>query len=333
MRNSDERKFGCPFCSKAFKTRSDVKNHLNQPHGYCHRVFIQRPHAFLSNLNRKKPPRHIWPGKQANSAPEPEDDLYVTDDEDDEDMPMEEYDEDMPMEEYDDEDTSMDIDEPDAFKSCREEYPGAAEITDEAGESFQGKISSDEHAEKRADNIYYPFATSAEWQLASFLSQSSLSVAETDEFLRLELVRMPVISNKHDILYLIHQVKNIGLSFKTTKDLRSRFEILPKVPQWIAVPWPSPGGFPVKKPLTLFYRDTLECLQLLLQNPLLQDYIHYTPFKLYTTAEKTMRVFTGWLSSDDAWDKQVSSFFWRLHYPHNLEYRNRFPQELLSLGP
>lgn len=101
----------------------------------------------------------------------------------------------------------------------------------------------------------------------------------------------------------------MGLSFNTTKDLRSRIEMLPKGPQWKAVPWPSPGGTPVKEPLTLFYRDALECLESLLQNPLVQDHIGYTPFKLFTTAEKTMRAYTEWLSGNTAWEMQVRGLF------------------------
>ncbi|KAJ6504061.1 hypothetical protein DFH09DRAFT_944143, partial [Mycena vulgaris] len=76
----------------------------------------------------------------------------------------------------------------------------------------------------------------------------------------------------------------------------------PKGPQWQSKPWKTP--FPVKRPLTLFYRDPVELLESLLQNPLIQDHIHYTPFRLFTTATRTMRVYTEWLSGNVAWEMQ-----------------------------
>lgn len=102
-------------------------------------------------------------------------------------------------------------------------------------------------------------------------------------------------------------MKKLFLSFSTSKDLRSRIEILPKGPQWKAESWKALS--PVKRPLTLFYRDPVELLESLLQNPLIQDHIHYTPFRLFTTAAQTMRVYTEWLSGNVAWEMQASSFF------------------------
>jgi hypothetical protein len=100
------------------------------------------------------------------------------------------------------------------------------------------------------------------------------------------------------------QTARMNLSFKTANDLRSRIESLPKGPVWKATPWKS--NYPTKRPLTLYYRDPLECLQSLLGNPLVQDFIQYTPFRLWKSAEKLMRVYTEWLSGDVAWRMQAS---------------------------
>lgn len=121
----------------------------------------------------------------------------------------------------------------------------------------------------------------------------------------------------------------MGLSFATTKELRSRLEILPKVPQWKSKPWPTEF---VKRPLTLFYRDPLECLQSLLLNPLVQDHIDYSPFRLYKSAAETMRIFTEWFSGDDAWEKQVSGLFWRLDYPNSLGIQKLIPDGATLIG-
>lgn len=93
------------------------------------------------------------------------------------------------------------------------------------------------------------------------------------------------------------------LSFRTAKDLRSRVEILPKGPEWKAIPWQT--EYPTKNPLTLYYRDPLECLQYLLSNPLIQDHVQFTPFRLWANSDKLMRIYTEWLSGDVAWNMQV----------------------------
>ncbi|KAJ6468957.1 hypothetical protein DFH09DRAFT_1254079 [Mycena vulgaris] len=271
---------GCPFCSKTFPTRSNLSNHLNQPNGRCHHAFHVR--KFTRKLRRTR------------RASPPEDESWSMDD-------------DKAMDIDDDfEATAMDVDVPspdsegvsvsetdsvgNTGKTCREDFLGAAK-TSGGGKSFLDKFHDDQHADKRAENLYYPFATVEEWELVSWLTRANLSIAATNEFLRLRL------AISQDL-----QVKKLSLSFSTSKDLRSRIEILPKGPQWKAESWKALS--PVKRPLTLFYRDPVELLESLLQNPLIQDHIHYTPFRLFTTAAQTMRVYTEWLSGNVAWEMQ-----------------------------
>ncbi|KAJ6571013.1 hypothetical protein DFH09DRAFT_1246876 [Mycena vulgaris] len=266
---------GCPFCTKKFPNQSILLNHLNQPSGRCHHAFHIR--NFAKRLRRNRP---------RGSSP-PEDENWTTDDE-------------IAMNvDVDLNPTAMDVDE--SFppgsetdsveadfvghtnRTCREDFRGAARTVG-GGKTFIDHFHNDQHADKRAQNLYYPFATEEEWELVSWLTRANLSMAATNEFLKLRLV------------------KKLSLSFSTSKDLRSRVEILPQGPQWQSKRWET--VFPVKRPLTLFYRDPVQLLQSLLQNPLVQDYIHYTPFRLYTTAARTMRVYTEWLSGNVAWEMQ-----------------------------
>jgi hypothetical protein len=68
------------------------------------------------------------------------------------------------------------------------EYGGAAQIYGH-GPTLMDKFDADEHASIRKHQLYYPFASRAEWELVSFLMESSLSMATLDRFLKLELVR------------------------------------------------------------------------------------------------------------------------------------------------
>lgn len=40
---------------------------------------------------------------------------------------------------------------------------------------------------------------------------------------------------------------------------------------------------------------------MLMRNPLLADHLEFTPFHLFTTAEKTMCIYSEWLSGDAAY--------------------------------
>lgn len=68
-----------------------------------------------------------------------------------------------------------------------EKYPGAAQTFGRA-KTFMDTFDADCHADKRKDHPYYPFASRNEWELASFLLRSNLSMTSIDNFLKLELV-------------------------------------------------------------------------------------------------------------------------------------------------
>ncbi|KAG6908908.1 hypothetical protein DXG01_002789 [Tephrocybe rancida] len=140
------------------------------------------------------------------------------------------------------------------------------------GRTMMDDFKADKYSNRRVKMPFYPFVTQSEWKLASFLLRCGLSMAKIDEFLKLE------------------------------KDLRSRAEILPQGPQWKAKPWAT--TCPTKYPVTLFYKDPIECLQSLLHSPLVNDSLSFGPFRLFKTAEKLARVYTEWLSGDVAWEMQ-----------------------------
>lgn len=73
------------------------------------------------------------------------------------------------------------------LQTFRTEFPNAGEVYGR-GKSFMDRFNDDTHTPHRADNPHYPFADQEEWELASFLLRSGLSMQKVDEFLRLKLV-------------------------------------------------------------------------------------------------------------------------------------------------
>jgi hypothetical protein len=56
------------------------------------------------------------------------------------------------------------------------------------GETFMDQCNKDRFSERRKGHLHYPFALRDEWELASFLLHSRLSMAAMDHFLKLKLV-------------------------------------------------------------------------------------------------------------------------------------------------
>ena len=70
-----------------------------------------------------------------------------------------------------------------------EAFEGASK-TYGKGTSFMAHFDYDRFANERIANLYYPFASREEWEFASFLLCSSLSMHDIDAFLSLDLVRL-----------------------------------------------------------------------------------------------------------------------------------------------
>ena len=93
------------------------------------------------------------------------------------------------------------------------------------------------------------------------------------------------------------------MSFKTAKALRHLAELLPSGPKWKFKAWPT--SYPTKYPVTLYYRDPIDCLQSILSNPRFKDSLDFTPLRIFEASEKLVRRYTEWLTGDAAWQIQV----------------------------
>ncbi|KAN0078267.1 hypothetical protein V8E55_010324 [Tylopilus felleus] len=113
-----------------------------------------------------------------------------------------------------------------------------------------------------------------EWNMAEFLLTSSLIMADIDRFLSLSL--------DPDDIY--NKIKRLGLSFLTTLKLCGLADILPKTPPWkCCVIDTSPHQ--TKSSIRLFYRDTMESLEMLLSNPLCGNSIDFSPYCVFTNTQ------------------------------------------------
>lgn len=74
--------------------------------------------------------------------------------------------------------------------SCVDEFPGAAVIHYEQDSQmpFLKRFDQDRFSQERRSNLYYPFASRADWELGLWLTRSGLSIAAINSLLSLDLV-------------------------------------------------------------------------------------------------------------------------------------------------
>ena len=107
-------------------------------------------------------------------------------------------------------------------------------------------------------------------------------------------------------------MKRRPLSFSSSREMRARAALLPATVPWKQVEIKVRGAT-TKEPLTLYYRDALECFKHLFGNPLFLDHMEYVPRREFTTGESSERLYNEMMTGDRAWDLQVSSISYAFH--------------------
>jgi hypothetical protein len=102
------------------------------------------------------------------------------------------------------------------------------------GYTFLDSFHSDENNVYHAANHYYPFSSQKDWEVASWLLHSGLSMAKIDSFLSLEMVSFKPFHCIHSSDKCLVKIKNLPLSFCSAKELRGRAEMLPSGPRWLS---------------------------------------------------------------------------------------------------
>ena len=142
----------CPSCHKHFSGDSSVLRHMNNPHTSCMTWF-----DFLKSLH--SPIAEPSPTSNDNGS--------------------------RPGDKTTGDNETANHSRAHHFKDI---HPNVPHIFG-SGPGFADILNFDPHAEKRRENLYYPFSSKVEWGLASWLLHSGLSMRAIDEFLSLPIVR------------------------------------------------------------------------------------------------------------------------------------------------
>lgn len=168
----------CSRCGKKFQDTARVLNHMNQPFSSCRTYFEE----VLQIAEALPNPRH--PSNPLSDLVDDPGADYRTLYSNSERVPPPEP---IPPPE----DVLMnDATDPNVLNNnpfFAEFYPGAS-CTYGTGKTFLDVFDEDRFAKERSGLLYYPFASKDEWEMASFLLRSGLSMAAMDKFFKLGLV-------------------------------------------------------------------------------------------------------------------------------------------------
>ncbi|KAG2351944.1 hypothetical protein BDR07DRAFT_1245445, partial [Suillus spraguei] len=172
--------------------------------------------------------------------------------------------------------------------TVRQYHPNTP-VTLPRGKNHLQKMDDDIHANIRnTENIYYPFMSKSEFDLASWLSSRALSQKEVDSFLCLEHVSTEV--NRP--------------SFNTSEDLRTQIKALPEVPWWYHQQI-NVGFYKTKSPLMLYWRDSLKVVKYLFSNPAFGPCMDFLPYRGYEVINgHSKQVYGEFMSTDVTWGLQ-----------------------------
>lgn len=162
----------CPRCGQRFATDAKVLRHLNQPRSSC--VNLDTNDLISIPLPQNTPQSQDVSLEQGLCDA----DMGIVDD-------------DGNFATQGDADIQMATDN--SGSTYREEFTNAAHEWG-AGETFMGKFDLDDFSDQRKKNLYYPFASKEDWEMAAFLLRSGMSLALIDDFLNLQFVSASLFS-------------------------------------------------------------------------------------------------------------------------------------------
>ena len=79
----------------------------------------------------------------------------------------------------------------------------------------------------------------------------------------------------------------------------------PWCPLWKVVDIDLGPDFPMSAPATLYYCDSMECVQKLFSNPILAEHMDFTPKLVFEDADATVQLYNEMMSGNWASETQV----------------------------
>ncbi|KAI9460078.1 hypothetical protein F5148DRAFT_1276771 [Russula earlei] len=144
-----------------------------------------------------------------------------------------------------------------------------------------------------------PFEDTDEWELVNWLI-NQVNKTGTDEFLKLGLVS----PTTHLMM------KCFQLAYKSAYSFFKKIDTLPAGSLWHTETFSFTGdlldknGEPTQDHFELWYRNSLQCVEELISNPMFEKYISYVPERIYEDSTGNTRVYDEMWTADWWWEMQ-----------------------------
>jgi hypothetical protein len=174
----------CNRCGKRFASQASVQKHQNQLSSNCWKTYSllldlqQQPQA---HAETSQPSPSLPPSPSESTSPPLEVDM-------DSPPPTPSSLPEVDMEVVNDINELPQPEQEAALPPFHTEFFLGSSKVFGNGDTYLDLFNEDEYADARKTNLYYPFASQPEWEVASFLLKSDLSREAIDRFLKLQLV-------------------------------------------------------------------------------------------------------------------------------------------------
>ncbi|PBK94482.1 hypothetical protein ARMGADRAFT_1062603 [Armillaria gallica] len=153
------------------------------------------------------------------------------------------------------------------------DYPDAGAEIEGAGEGETTFERIRREKQKRGEEVWAPFKSRKEWELARWLMMSGVSQADIDRFAKLGVIQEkvePSFKDKRTFLSKIDELPSaLGTEWKCEE-----FELVGNVL--------DKDGTPVVQTIELWKRNPVACIKELMQDPRFAKHMRYAPEKMYT---------------------------------------------------
>ncbi|KAI6103220.1 hypothetical protein EV401DRAFT_2079615 [Pisolithus croceorrhizus] len=272
------KKIRCLWCRKKFCSKTNVLQHMNQPMGLCYAVGWYKDHALRTLY---QPPQDL-----PDSSHHPDLDSHVQTD-----MDVDHYDSlhlpsDQWSQGFDDDtgDIRMEVEDiSDMWQSFTSIHPGCG-TSFPGGSTCMDSFWQDAHTKEQRENLFYPFASSEEWQFSSWCMHLGLSMSTIDSLLSLNII------------------KQLSLSLRAAKELRVHVESS----RWATMVMQTHETGLSHQAIHLFILSpSPQVSTISLEPSLLAPHISFVPQKVWTLAAHVCHTYEDWLSGDHASAIQV----------------------------
>ncbi|KAF9071487.1 hypothetical protein BDP27DRAFT_1361830 [Rhodocollybia butyracea] len=160
--------------------------------------------------------------------------------------------------------------------------------------------------EGRSEEMWAPYKSREEWQLARWLMLSGITQSNIDSFAKLPIIREnvdPSFKDKHTFFRMIDELPKVRGGW-TCRELEVVGNIMQKGLDGEDVP--------MKEGLELWMRNPIDCVKELMEDPRFKDHMRYAPEKMFTSEDTNIRAIDEMWTADWWWETQVCINLWHI---------------------